>query len=246
MKRNMICVIYVDDTIFTGPSSKDIDAEVKLLGIKQGSEEQPLEFRDEGEVSAFLGIKIEQKGDSEFYLSQPGLINKVLNAAGMEDCNPNTSPSTLEPLGPDLDGSIFSEKWEYSSIIGMLMYLANNTRPDIAHAVHSCARFSHNPKQSHSTAVKHILRYLKGTADKGMIIKPNQVDALDCFVDSDFAGNYTTFPDQDPTSAKSRSGYVILFQGCPILWVSKMQTQCALSTMESEYLALSQAMRDLR
>ena len=64
-------------------------------------------------------------------------------------------------------------------------------------------------------------------------------------MDSDFAGQYSSYPDQDPTSAKSRTGYVILFQGCPILWVSKMQTQCALSTMESEYLALSQAMRDL-
>ena len=180
MKRNMICVIYVDDTIFAGPSAKDIDNEVKLLGIKQDTEEQPFEFRDEGEVSAFLGIKIEKISDSEFYLSQPGLISKVLKAAGMDDCNPNTTPSTLEPLGPDLEGKPFDEKWEYHSIIGMLMYLANNSRPDIAHAVHACARYSHNPKHTHATAVKHILRYLKGTEDKGMVIKPNNVDALDC------------------------------------------------------------------
>ncbi len=108
-----------------------------------------------------------------------------------------------------------------------------------------CARFSHNPKHGHSTTVKHILRYLKGTVGKGMIIKPNHVDTLGCYVNSDFAGNYNTFLDQDPTSPESRSGYVILFQGCPILRVSKMQTQCALSTMESQYLALSQAMGDL-
>ena len=245
MKQKMICVIYVDDTIFAGPTQTAIDNEVKQLGIKLETEEQPFEFRDEGEVSAFLGIKIEKKGKSEFYLSQPGLINKVLTAAGMKDCNPNSTPSSLEPLGPDLDGLPFKESWEYASIIGMLMYLANNTRPDIAHAVHACARYSHNPKQTHATAIKHILRYLKGTADKGMVIKPNSIDALDCYVDSDFAGNYNTIPDQDPSSTKSRSGYVIMFQGCPILWVSKMQTQCALSTMESEYLALSQAMRDL-
>ena len=93
--------------------------------------------------------------------------------------------------------------------------------------------------------VKHILRYLKGTQNKGMILKPNNIQALNCYVDSDFAGHYQVYPDQDPTSTKSRTGYVILYQGCPILWVSKMQTQCALSTMESEYLALSQAMRDL-
>ncbi len=61
MKHNMICVIYLDDTIFAGPNSKDIDNEVKLLGIEQGSEEQPFEFRDEGDVSAFLGIKIEER-----------------------------------------------------------------------------------------------------------------------------------------------------------------------------------------
>ena len=183
MKRNMICVIYVDDTIFAGTNQAMIDEEVKQLGIKQSNEEQPLEFRDEGELSAFLGIKIEQKGPKEYYLSQPGLIAKVLKAAGMEECNPNITPSSLEPLGPDKNGQPMSETWEYPSIIGMLMYLANNTRPDIAHAVHACARYTHFPKKSHATAVKHILRYLKGTNDKGMIIKPNDVQELNCYVD---------------------------------------------------------------
>ena len=215
------------------------------MGIKQPNEEQPLEFRDEGELSAFLGIKIEQRGNKEFYLSQPGLITKVLEAAGMAECNPNLTPAALDPLGPDLEGSPMEESWEYASIIGMLMYLANNTRPDIAYAVHACARYTHHPKKSHATAVKHILRYLKGTMHLGMIIKPKDTQALDCYVDSNFAGDYPAYTDQDPTSTKSRTGYVIFYQGCPTLWVSKMQTQCALSTMESEYLALSQSMRDL-
>ena len=60
------------------------------------------------------------------------------------------------------------------------MYLANNARPDIAHAVHACARYSHNPKQTHAAAVKHIPRYLNGTEDKGMVIKHNEINALDC------------------------------------------------------------------
>ena len=62
----MICVIYVDDTIFAGPRAKDIDNEIKILGIKQNSEEQPFKFRDEGKVSAFLEIKIEKASESEF------------------------------------------------------------------------------------------------------------------------------------------------------------------------------------
>ena len=162
MKHNMICVIYVDDTLSAGPSAKDIDHEIKLLGIKQNSEERPFEFRDEGEVSGFLGIKIEKKNESEFYLSQPGLISKVLEATGMVDCKPNTTPSTLDLLGPDIEGQFFNEKWEYASVIGMLMYLANNIRPDIAHAVHACVRYSHNPKQSHATAVKQNFEISQG------------------------------------------------------------------------------------
>ena len=59
-----------------------------------------------------------------------------------------------------------NESWEYLSIIGMLMYLANITRPDIAHAVHACARYTHSPKNSPPTAVKHIVRYVKGTHEK--------------------------------------------------------------------------------
>ena len=245
MKDQMMCVIYVDDTIFTGPSQQQLDDEIKKLGIKLSHEERPFEFRDEGELSAFLGIKIDKIDDGKYFLSQPDLIEKVLSAAGMTDCNPNSTPSKVEPMGPSAEDELMAESWEYASIIGMLMYLANNTRPDIAYTVPTCARYTHNPRKTHATAVKHILRYIKGTKTKGMILNPNHKQTLDCFVDSDFAGAYSQYHNRDPTSTKSHTGYVILYQGCPILWVSKMQTQCALSTIESEYLALSQAMRDL-
>ena len=108
-------------------------------------------------MSAFLGIKIEQRQQDEFYLSQPGLINKVLKASGMEDCNPNITRTTLGQLGPGVDGMKMDASWYYASIIGMFMYLANNTRHDIAYAVHTCARYTHNPKQVHATAFEHIL-----------------------------------------------------------------------------------------
>ena len=51
--------------------------------------------------------------------------------------------------------------------------------------------------------------------------------------------------DPDPISVKSRTEFVILFMGCPLLWISKLQTQISLSTMESEYIALSHSMREL-
>ena len=96
----------MDDTIFVDTSEQKINKEIKLLGIKQRNEEQPLEFREEGKVTAFLRIKVNECNNRKFYLSQPSLILKVLWAIGMAESNPNCAPHALEPLGPDMDGKI--------------------------------------------------------------------------------------------------------------------------------------------
>jgi hypothetical protein len=127
----------------------------------------------------------------------------------------------------------------------MLTYLSTSTRPDIAFAVHQCAKFSASPKRVHELAVRRIVRYLKGTCDRGYILRPSSTLNLDCFVDADFAGTWTSSTSDDPSSVKSRTGYVITLASCPILWSSKLQTEVALSTTEAEYIALSQSTRDL-
>jgi Reverse transcriptase (RNA-dependent DNA polymerase). len=245
MKDKMICVVYVDDTILCGPNSDELEREIKSLGVNNLETRHTFQLRNEGEIGDFLGIRIEKKGNGQFHLTQTGLIDKVLKATNMELCNPIGTPASKEAIGADRDGEPFAESWKYSTVIGMLLYLSGNTRPDITFAVHQCARFSHDPKQSHAVAIKRILRYLKGTRDKGMILSPNDTLGVDCYVDADFAGLWGVEHDQDPVSVKSRTGYILLFMGCPLLWVSKMQTQIALSTMEAEYIALSSAMREL-
>ena len=89
------------------------------------------------------------------------------------------------------------------------------------------------------------MQYLKGTHNKGYILCPSEEKWLDCYVDTDFAGMWDTADSDDPSSVKSRTGYVIAFTNCPVLWVSKLQTEIALSTMEAEYIALSQAMHNI-
>ena len=97
----------------------------------------------------------------------------------------------------------------------------------------------------HETAMKRIGRYLLGTADKGIILQPDRNKNVECYVDADFAGNWNKAEAEDAVNMLSRTGYVIQFMGCPILWVSKLQTEIALSTTEAEYIALSQTMRDV-
>jgi hypothetical protein len=74
---------------------------------------------------------------------------------------------------------------------------------------------------------------------------PSDQLQVDCYPDADFAGLYGHEDPQDPHCARSRTGYAINVFGCPVLWHSKLQTEIALSTMEAEYVALSQSCKDL-
>ena len=83
MKDKMICLIYVDDTIITGPDPKAIEDLISSLGMTVDDQVHTFELRDEGEVGAFLGIQIERNANKTCYLTQTGLRQKVLTTAGI-------------------------------------------------------------------------------------------------------------------------------------------------------------------
>jgi hypothetical protein len=109
-------------------------------------------------------------GNNRFLLTQSGLIHKVLATTRLQDYNDCTTPTSIEPLHTNENGAPFVKTWAYDSIIGMLMYLAGNTCPDISYAVHQAARFTHCPRRSHAAGVKRILCYLKQTRSEGLIL----------------------------------------------------------------------------
>ena len=96
-------------------------------------------------------------------------------------------------------------------------FLEKSTRLDIRYATHQCARFSINPKESHAKAVKFIGQYLEGTKDKGLILDLKDY-SFDDWVDADRSGNWKfSESEDDPATAKSRTGYVIMYTKCPIV-----------------------------
>ena len=93
-------------------------------------------------------------------------------------------------LHPDIEGAPYSEAWHYMSAVGKMNFLEKSTRLDIAYAVHQCARFAAEPKESHAAALKKV----------GMVLNPRQ-HSFDCFVDADFAGNWDrVHSDVDPST----------------------------------------------
>ena len=134
------------------------------------------------------------------------------------------------------------QEWHYCSVVGQMNYLAGTTRPDIIFDVYQCVKYSIYPKQYHKEAVKSIGRYLKKTIYKVLVSTSGQSNGLECYADEDFYGSwYREYADQFG-SVLSRTGYMIIFSNCLIVWVIKIKTEIDSSKTEAEY---SQRMRDL-
>ena len=237
-----IVLTYVDDCIIISDTCERIN---KLIQSRHDGDENFV-LQDEGTIDKYLGVEIRQLDDSSFELTQPFLIERITKFLGIDNgrTNEKLTPVGKPLLNRDLNGVSRKYDWEYRGAIGMLTYLTGSVRPDIAMAVHQCARFSINPKRSHEQAVMRIGRYLLSTKEKGMIYRSDCLKGIEVYVDADFAGGWDPADPMNAESIYSRTGYVICYAGCPVYWQSKLQTEIALSTAEAEYMALSQALRE--
>ena len=110
------------------------------------------------------------------------------------------------PLQTCEDCQTSDENWSYRSLVCMLAYLARNARPNIEYIVYQCARVQCDPRRPHANTMIRIYRYLIYTSDKCLICKPTcDPSEFECYVDADFAGNYTKETCDDPNSVESRT-----------------------------------------
>ena len=239
-RDDIFLILHVDDTGIAFRSNDVLESFLERLSAAG------FKFSREGTIHEFLGITFTTCATSgSVTLTQTGLIGKIISATGLDNANPSNTPAYLQALGKDPTGTSFNKSWSYSSVVGMLLYLATHTRPDISFAVSQVARFVHSPKHCHGVALKRIVRYLVGTRNQGITYQATISLALNAYADADFCGLYRSDPSSDRSSARSRSGYIIFLGPCPLLWRSFLQSEVALSTLESEYYALSQCLRVL-
>jgi hypothetical protein len=236
----VILLLFVDDNLLFARNMQDIDDVLKQL-----TDSKKIKLEVEDDVAGFLGVLINRK-KGHIELTQTGLIDRVIEALGCEDL-PGLATPADGVLGKDEDGDPANCTFNYPSVIGMLWYLYSNSRNDLGFALSQASRFSFCPKRSHELALIRIGQYLKHTRTRGQILKPFSTDkfVMDCYVDSDFMGLYGKELRTDPINVKSRTGFVITVNGCPLVWSSKLQEAIAMSTMMAEYYALSSAMREV-
>ena len=139
----------------------------------------------------------------------------------------------------------FDHPFHYRRIIGMMNYLEKFTRPDIMYAVHQCSRYCEDPKEQHAQAVKWLGRYLRKTKEKGIQWNPDKT-GLTAFVDEDFSRNWHAKTAKDDIdTARSRHCFILKYQGILIQWASQLQGMITLRSTESEYVRLSEAIRQI-
>jgi len=229
LKTDFYILLYVDDMLMVYTDAKTAN-EIKSCLNKA------YKMSDLGPVRRFLGLEVERYNDGSYAISQTRYIETVLRRFRMDQAN-----GVSTPLFKDVRLSEFStdkaiEQHPYLQRVGALLYISLGTRPDITFAVSTLSGYCSNPHTVHQTAINRVLRYLKQTAHF-KIHFPTSVPhpQLEGYTDADWANN----------KANRRSVGAYIFKlGGPISWQSKKQSIIATSTLESEYSAFLEAVKE--
>ncbi|KAK6145381.1 hypothetical protein DH2020_022201 [Rehmannia glutinosa] len=217
----LLVQIYVDDIIF-GSTNKELCD--KFSNLMQGKFEMSMM----GELTFFLGLQVKQLKDGTF-ISQTKYTRDLMKKFGMEEkSSVKIQMNTSVKMDMDADGKPVDQT-RYRALIGPLLYLTAS-RPDITFAVGVCTRFQSTPKESHMTAAKRILRYLKGCQKVGLWYPKEGGFKIIGYSDFDYAGCRV--------DRKSTSGTSQMLGNRLVSWFSKKQNSIATSTAEGEYIVV--------
>lgn len=229
--KTMYLLIYVDDMLVASTDEKDIsDLEVEL--------KKKITITSLGEVSHFLGVRVSK--DEGFYsLDQATYIRRLAVRFGLEHAKGSSVPIDIGYYRSREGSNKLDDNRRYHSLVGALLYVTVNTRPDVAASVSILSRQVSCPTEIDWIELKRVVRYLLKTINFKLRLatERNQPITLVGFSDADWSG--------DTFDRKSNTGYLFQLVAATVCWASRKQTSVSLSSMEAEYIALSEACKEV-
>jgi hypothetical protein len=228
-------LLFVDDMLITGKRAQVDRIKARILKQWKG--------KDLKAVKVFVGFQVERdRQNRRLKISQELYTTKLLERLKMDKSNPVKTPlpaGTVLKARSDDDIISAEESTVYRQIVGSVIYLSNNTRPDISYAVGQLARFMADPGGEHLHSAKHLLKYLNGTRSHG-ITYSNRAQSI--------TGRYTVYADATWGTEQDRvsfHGYTVLRYGGAVSWMAQRQKSTAQSSMEAEIMAANEAAKEV-
>ncbi|GKC97803.1 hypothetical protein Tco_1168078, partial [Tanacetum coccineum] len=199
-------------------------------------------MKDLGEATFILGIKIYKDRSKRLIgLGQNAYIIKILKRYKIDNSKHGHIPMQERLDLNKTQGASTPEKVKrmqnipYASSVGSIMYAVRCTRLDVVFVQNITSRFQQNPGESHWTAVKNILKYLRNTKDMFLVYGGNSGAELrvDCYCNAGF--------ETDKDDTKCQTEYVFILNGGAVDWKSSKQSTTAMFATEAKYIAASEA-----
>jgi len=230
IEKSIILSVYVDDILIFGLNQRSCETIFQQLSSQ-------FKMQNLGPPKTFLGLNITRNASANtISINQTGYIHRMLKRFNMQNAVPAKTP--LPHSLPLLKATKLDRRCnqlEYMEITGSLNHLAVYSRPDIAFAVSTLSQFNSDPTTTHLQAARHVLRYLINTANYSITYGDSDL-TIHGYADANWGG--------DRNDRKSTTGYIFFANNGAISWTSHKQTTVALSTMEAEYMLLSDSSRE--
>ena len=226
---SMVVVVHVDDIFSVGRKNRCGQFGRDLI--------QYVPITNLGELRLYAGCHFCRDLDAETITISQQTVAKTMVAKFGVTRNKETPMvvglrlDDFDPTEPDVDKP-------FRSLVGHLMWLANQTRPDILNAVRTVTSYSHAPKLVHWQAALHVLMYVRFTSGYGITFQRGTARGagFEVYVDSDYASR--------AIDRKSVFGDVVMCAGGCVSFFSRTQKSVTLSSTEAEYVAMAEGLKE--
>jgi hypothetical protein len=235
VNSNVLLLLYVDDIVVFGRSQSDIDFAIEKIKGK-------FDITILGQTRKLLGIEFVMYNNN-LCIHQSNYIQKVYDMFKNFKIPISSLPIAKSTILTKLDSPSNNididemSKYPYRSLLGCLAFIAGRTRPDISFAVNILSQFQENPGLTHWNCLLKLLGYVKLTQNYKLNLSNVKDFHINCFSDSDFAANRD--------DRVSMGGIMLYLDESPIIWRTFKHKCVSLSTMESEYITLSEAAKEV-